>query len=160
MGTNFTTQPCDDAHFGAVEFFNEGQWGRLCSGFGDSSPVDAKVICRQLGFPFSSLIDVQEVRSNNGRPFSDYGEYGEPGELVWATDLQCTGKEERLTDCFFPEAFGDNTRPPPPSFPGAPPAPPPAPGIPNADCSRRDGSTLAVACRRFEIEESEVIRRL
>eukprot|EP00892_Ulva_mutabilis_P004965 jgi/Ulvmu1/2840/UM144_0005.1 len=169
VGTNFTTQPCDDAHFGAVEFFNEGQWGRICANVGDPSQVDAEVICRQLGFPFSSLIDVQEVRNSTGRsagrPFEDYGEYDEPGELVWATELQCTGKEERLEACFFPEAFGDNTRtrPVPPRFPGAPPppaAPPPTPGISNADCSRRDGSTLAVACRRFEIEESEVIRRL
>lgn len=144
-GMNATTQTCDHVHAGGVEFFNAGRWGRICFRELASFNVDVKVICRQLGFPFGSLIDFGEVRSSRGGPIinsDDYVDYGEAGELVWATDIQCTGKEERLGDCFFPQDFGS---------PQDPMAPQPA-GIPSADCSRSDGSILAVACRQFEIE--------
>ena len=48
-GLNVSTDPCDDVHFGAVEIFNDGRWGRICrSNFNTfaSFSVDARVICR------------------------------------------------------------------------------------------------------------------
>lgn len=138
--TNFTTQPCDDVHVGIVEIFNDGMWGRICGRRDDTAMynVDARVICRQLGFAFGSIID---LRDN-----SDYADvdYDDPVALVWATEVECTGTEERLADCFFPQAFG--TIPRPNQAPDAPP------GIANADCRRMDSATLSVGCRRFEIE--------
>ena len=163
-GLNVATQPCDDVHFGAVEFFKDGQWGRICSSTFNrfaSFSVDARVVCRQLGFPFSSLMDVDEVRSGSGGRVGstipgyidlDYLDLdSDELELVWATELQCTGQEERLSDCFFPEDFGniirdygrDLTRPAPDSSP---------PGIQDADCRARDQFILGVVCRRFDIE--------
>ena len=96
-------------HFGAVEIFNHGQWGRICrSSFNSfaSFIIDARVVCRQLGFPFSNLMDVEELRTSSGSRVGstvdadtdlDYLDLG-PDELdlVWATELQCTGQEERL----------------------------------------------------------------
>ena len=169
-GLNVSTQPCDDVHFGAVEFFNDGQWGRICrSSFNSfaSFIVDARVICRQLGFPFSNLMDVEEVRSSSGgRVGSTLDAYADidyldldPAELelVWATELQCTGQEERLSDCFFPEDFGNVirdfnsalTQPAPESSP---------PGIQDADCRVRDNYVLGVVCRSFKIEGSTLSR--
>eukprot|EP00892_Ulva_mutabilis_P008276 jgi/Ulvmu1/5820/UM025_0077.1 len=156
-GSNFMTQPCDDVHFGAVEFFNDGRWGRICND-AEQDPggfaIDALVICRQLGFPFGSLMDLDEVRLPYGEPLNeaDYPEDGQ-GALVWATDVQCTGAEERLGDCFFPQRFGN-----PPGSMGTPGMP--SPGIGSGRCGTQDSLTLGVACRRFEIEESDVIRRL
>eukprot|EP00892_Ulva_mutabilis_P011168 jgi/Ulvmu1/8423/UM043_0001.1 len=155
-GTNFTTQPCDDVHFGVVELFNDGQWGRICAQFLSQSTVDAKVICRQLGFPFGSLIDVNSVSSRTSSRSLGYEDYAEDDEVVWATDIQCTGKEERLADCFFPQAFGEALKSAP-TRPGAPPRPG-GPGVP-AMCGFRDIDYVAVACRQFELE-SDVIRRL
>lgn len=158
-GTNFTTQPCDGVHLGVVEIFNDGQWGRICagtdaralSGRGDVAlyNVDARVICRQLGFPFGSVIDLREASSAmlsglRSIFYEDYEDYDAPGALVWATDVQCTGTEERLEDCFFPQAFGEIARGD--RDPDAPP------GVPNADCRRQNSDIVAVACRRFEIK--------
>ena len=144
------TQTCDTVHFGGVEFFNDGQWGRVCSGrFGGNNEdftIDAKVVCKQLGFPFGSLYDAEEVANSTGNPAgSDYVDYSAPGELVWATDVLCTGKEERLDECFFPEDFGDARNN---DYSSAPDVG----GIRAAGCRRRDGSMLGVVCRQFEIE--------
>lgn len=148
-GTNFTTQPCDDVHLGGVEIFNDGRWGRICDGDSGMYNIDAKVICCQLGFPFGSIIDLREVADTpavGSRPIynEDYVDYDDPGPLVWATDVRCTGTEDRLDDCFFPQAFGTIMRPG-----RAVDAPP---GIPRTACQRTDSAILAVACRRFEIK--------
>ena len=163
-GLNVSTQPCDEVHFGAVEFFNDGRWGRICrSSFNEIATfsVDARVICRQLGFPFSNLIDVQEVRTSFdtivGSTVDIYTnvEYldldPEQLELVWATEVQCTGQEERLSHCFFPENFGNVVRDygdnlTPAAMNSSPP------GIQDTDCRARDQFILGVVCRRFEIE--------
>ena len=81
----------------------------------------------------------------------------------------CTGKEERLLDCDFPQDFGADygfgyngddytaNRPGPShAEPGAAPisveiAPEPSGGIPNPLCASGDGRRLGVICRRFEI---------
>lgn len=60
-GTAVPTAACDEVHFGGVELFREGRWGRICSGRGGDEPadfaLDAEVICRQLGFPFGTVMD-------------------------------------------------------------------------------------------------------
>eukprot|EP00892_Ulva_mutabilis_P007272 jgi/Ulvmu1/4917/UM202_0002.1 len=79
-------------------------------------------------------------------------------QLVWATEVRCTGKEGRLADCFFPEQFGNG----PVALPGMPRAPgqsPPNP-FPGRACLENDDFLLGVVCRRFEIKGSDVIRRL
>ena len=143
------TQPCDAVHFGGVEVFNDGQWGRVCAGrFGGDTEdfsIDAKVVCKQLSFPFGTIYDVNEVTNSTGTPVgSDYSDYSAPGEIVWATDVLCTGKEERLDECFFPEDFGDARN----DYSG----PPVSAGIRRSSCRRQDGSVLGVVCRQFEIE--------
>ena len=80
--------------------------------------------------------------------------------------MVCTGKEERLLDCDFPQNFGIDYEYERPEYeyanwPGSThPAPEPAPlesapapagGLPNGGCSRSDRNRLAVICRRFEI---------
>lgn len=152
------TSPCDAVHFGGVEIFNNGQWGRVCSGRfrGTESDftIDATVICRQLGFPFGSLMDAEDTEDSS---FSIDGVYYDdsngPGELVWATDVVCTGTEARLDECFFPEDFGAA---PIDSDSG----PAVLTGVSGAPCGRRDGRVLGVACRQFEIEGARPCRSL
>ena len=63
--TAVPTAVCDDVHFGGVELFREGIWGRIClnrfGGEEEEFTVDAQVVCRQLGFPFNNVMDVGEV---------------------------------------------------------------------------------------------------
>ena len=153
------TTACDDVHFGAVEFFNAGRWGSICAPDSDVATfaIDAAVVCRQLGFPFGSLIDPAETF------------YEEPGEMegiAWASDVLCTGLEDRLDECFFPENFGDDqysnmydygfSTPelPRPVLPQGPPDSQRSPGLQGfaGSCSGNDGLALSVVCRRFEIE--------
>ena len=56
----------------------------------------------------------------------------------------CTGKEERLIDCTFPENFSAPSD-------AELPATPPIPGIPGAFCRSDDTHRFSVVCRRFEI---------
>lgn len=60
-GTSSNTSVCDAVHFGGVELFHEGHWGRICTGMrfdaADRFTLDAQVVCRQLGFPFGTLMD-------------------------------------------------------------------------------------------------------
>jgi len=65
--------------------------------------------------------------------------------------VTCTGKEDRLLDCDFPENFGVDYEPA--SAPVAT-APPPSSGLANSGCSSGttpDNARLAVICRNFEI---------
>jgi len=134
-GTDFGTQPCDDVHIGGVEFFNAGRWGRLCilDGGGrfqvadrNAWVVDAIVICRQLGFPFGNLVDAGGQSSGVS---SDLPPAWESSSRVF-----CTGTEERLEDCNFPDSPGDILE-----------------ELPNG-CF--DDSTLTVMCRRFPMAGS------
>eukprot|EP00892_Ulva_mutabilis_P007291 jgi/Ulvmu1/4934/UM204_0006.1 len=178
-GTDVPTAACDDVHFGGVELFREGQWGRICAGrFGgeqEDFTLDAQVVCRQLGFPFGTIMDEREAFG-----VYDYNSYDYDAEpvITWATEVVCTGKEERLLDCEFPQDFGvDYSSPydyyggynenwPAPAHAAPEPAPmemapPPAGslGLPFSRCERSDRNRLSVVCRRFEITESEFIRR-
>ena len=150
--------PCDAVHQGVVQIFSNGVWGVLCTNvFGREErtgfTVDAKVICRQLGFPFGSVFDSS---SSGGRAdpddqydYTDYAFYGEgsPSSAplddvpVFATRVSCTGKEDRVDECFFPERESSFN-----SF-----APSPAPDV-SSSCERFQATRLTVACRQFEIE--------
>ena len=143
------TAACGDVHFGGVEIFNDGRWGRIC--LQDSSDVsaftvDVGVVCRQLGFPFGSLLAQEEVIGG-----SDNVDYDDRREFVWASDVVCSGLEDRLDECLFPQEFGAN---PSGNDNNASPPAPPGGGLfgSRAGCSRRDGSLFSVECRRFEIE--------
>lgn len=136
-GTENPTQPCDEVHLGGVEFFNEGQWGRLCVAGRrplNTWTVDAIVACRQLGFPFGSLMD----NADNG--FFD-ADSTTPGSErpTWATIVLCKGTEERLDECSFIEDFGRAGT----EIAGRPTL---------SDISCFDGRVFSVICRRFPME--------
>ena len=82
-GTAVPTAVCDDVHFGGVELFREGTWGRICPGRtgGEeaSFTLDAQVVCRQLGLPFGTVMDAAD---DEGR-----GDYSDPLATVWATQV-------------------------------------------------------------------------
>ena len=82
--------------------------------------------------------------------------------------MVCTGKEERLLECYFPENFGifdeythptydyynDNGPAPSHALPTPAPvenAPTPSNGLARVGCDRGDTERLSVICRRFEI---------
>ena len=86
-GNSPATRACDDVHFGRVEIFHDGLWGRICAG-DSASTLDAEVVCRQLGFPFGGVLD-------ENRPLffeihrEDYADYGSVSALpVWATQVR------------------------------------------------------------------------
>lgn len=108
-----------------------------------------QVICRQLGFPFGSLYDVTGFGDLVNADYSDYISSSESGVIVWATELQCTGTEDRLDQCFFPELFGElaAARGGDYGFPSDDET-----GIRRPPCATRDGRVLGVVCRRFEIK--------
>ena len=151
-GAAAETGTCDDVHFGGVEFFNDGEWGRICAGSTDeftAFTVDAKVVCRQLGFRFGSLYDVVGSEDISSFADTDYGpaDPDRPGRLVWATDVECTGLEQRLGECVFPEEFGAR----PGGAGGVGGGGARGPGLRNTSCDRRDRSVFGVICRQFEI---------
>lgn len=157
------TSSCDDVHFGGVEIFNDGAWGRICFGRGDDFAqftVDAQVVCRQLGFPFGSLMDVfgaEDVSDFRDADYSvRYADYrleeegNSPSQLVWATDVVCTGAEERLGECFFPEGFGASPRTS--AQPDDGDTDPNQRGLTGTSCNFRDRTVFSVICRRFGIQ--------
>lgn len=88
-GTTSPTAACDDVHFGGVEIFHDGRWGRICSDRFGTAPadftLDAQVVCRQLGFPYGGVMDAEEVfRAYDGQEY----DYSDPRELVWATEVR------------------------------------------------------------------------
>ena len=85
QGTTVATRECDDVHFGGVELFFQGQWGRICSAIHSGIDLDAEftldahVSCRQLRFPFGTVMDA------NDRIFED----GDTeGVVTWASEVQ------------------------------------------------------------------------
>ena len=79
---------CDDVHFGAVELFREGRWGRICSfSEPDDFTLDAASVCRQLGFPFGTSLDSNSV-SRRGRPPLDDYPIADPPAVSWASNVR------------------------------------------------------------------------
>ena len=69
---------------GRVEVFYNGKWGTVCD---DSWNLnDAKVVCRQLGFP--------------GAKAALQGRYVPDGKgQIWLDDVTCIGSEQLLGNC-------------------------------------------------------------
>lgn len=90
-GESLPTSSCDAVHLGGVELFREGRWGRVCAGrsgrAGELFTLGAQVICRQLGFPFGTVMDQDEPYYNVEY---DTGE----AELVWAQRVRRMRKEK------------------------------------------------------------------
>ncbi|XP_062509168.1 deleted in malignant brain tumors 1 protein-like [Corticium candelabrum] len=78
---------------GRVEVFHGGMWGTVCDNGWDL--VDARVVCRQLGFSDAIL-------SLTGSSF------GEGNGSIWMDNVECSGVEPRLEYCFF-SGWGDNS---------------------------------------------------
>lgn len=79
-GAAAATATCDDVHFGVVELFRDGIWGLICGGrAAEKFTLDAQVICRQLGFPFGSIMDTRDFSST----YDDYS----TETTTWATEV-------------------------------------------------------------------------
>ena len=76
------------ASAGRLEVYYDNQWGTVCNDNFDENNKAASVACRQLGFASGSLPQWS----------STYG-YGADSVPIWMDDVQCTGLENRLTDC-------------------------------------------------------------
>ena len=72
---------------GIVEIFIEpnNTWGIVCDDSWDA--VDARVVCRQLGF------------GNSGTAVHTYPSPVPFGTPIWLDDVKCEGHESRLIDC-------------------------------------------------------------
>lgn len=66
-----------------MEIFYNNQWGTVCDDGWDVN--DAKVVCKQLGFPQAT--------------FAYTGCHGQGSGPIWLDDVLCTGTEPRLHDC-------------------------------------------------------------
>eukprot|EP00892_Ulva_mutabilis_P001478 jgi/Ulvmu1/11330/UM074_0045.1 len=152
-GTNPPTNPCDAVHFGGIEVYNSGRWGRICSGRDadiiGNNVLAARVICRQLGFPFSSLYDAKTAAIPAAQRSTQRGGSQAAPAVVWSESVSCTGAEERLEACAFEQDLDESSMLRPLRAPA---------GATAAACGRDDDRMLAVACRRFEMPESATIQ--
>ena len=72
-----------ESGIGRVEVLHNGTWGTIC---GDEwYKEDARVACRQLGFP-----DFTAIQGGNVPPGS---------EQIWLDEVNCTGNESNITSC-------------------------------------------------------------
>lgn len=76
------TALCDDVHFGAVELFREGLWGRICAFTLEENTIDAQVVCRHQSFPFGTVMDSIFLEY-----FDDHRE-GEASNIAWASNVR------------------------------------------------------------------------
>eukprot|EP00892_Ulva_mutabilis_P011614 jgi/Ulvmu1/8825/UM049_0005.1 len=179
------TAACDAVHFGNVELFLQGRWGRVCdAGEAEKVTLVPQVICRQLGFVSGVFMDAERTAPEpefffrdrspvTARPpppvFSGDSSSLRPADTVWARDVVCTGKEQRLVDCRFDGddvvsisndpavdegtaegSYGDEV-----DGPITPVNPSSGAGLPLTSCP----GELAVVCHRFQFTESDTIRR-
>lgn len=77
--------------------WNEGEWGTVCDD--NFSDVDAKVVCRQLGFAEGTAVPrAVLISSTNGIP--RFGE-GPLFQTIWMDSVACLGTEAKLEECVF-----------------------------------------------------------
>ena len=69
---------------GRVEIFYNGYWGTVCDDDWDMN--DARVVCRQLGFP-----NVESA------PHS--ARFGSGSGQIWLDNVGCSGSESSILDC-------------------------------------------------------------
>ena len=68
---------------GRVEILHNGEWGTICAdGWGKE---DARVACRQLGFPDIKALQGINVPSGSGK--------------IWLDEVACTGTEQNIASC-------------------------------------------------------------
>ena len=69
---------------GRVEVYYNGRWGTVCDDDWDIN--DARVVCRQLGFPDAEVAyQGRYVRDGTG--------------TIWLDDVNCYGYESSLSSC-------------------------------------------------------------
>jgi len=74
---------------GRIEIFHDNQWGTVCNYQFDA--VDARVVCRQLGYSGGSVSE--EIREGSGQ--------------IWLDRVQCNGNELSLSACRH-RGWGEN----------------------------------------------------
>ncbi|XP_028407333.1 deleted in malignant brain tumors 1 protein-like [Dendronephthya gigantea] len=79
--------PLSKDGIGRVEVFHNGIWGTICDDYWDIK--DARVVCRQLGYP-DALNYFQQGSSSHVLPGSGQ---------IWLDDVSCTGKEKEIASC-------------------------------------------------------------
>lgn len=72
---------------GRVEIHLNGEWWNVCGYTWD--PLDAAVVCRQLGFTTALNTYCRSSQNDFGRSSLKYWQYG----------MKCTGHESKLVDC-------------------------------------------------------------
>ena len=70
---------------GRVEIYRNGEWGTVCDDSWDDA--DARVVCRQLGLPYT-----------NARSYSS-GYFGQGRGPIFLDEVQCSGWELALATC-------------------------------------------------------------
>ena len=70
---------------GRVEIYYNGEWGTVCDHSWDDT--DARVVCRQLGFP-----------SKSAAAFSG-AHFGQGSDFILLDYVRCTGSESALASC-------------------------------------------------------------
>ena len=84
------------ANEGSVEIYHNGTWGSIC--YYSFTMQDARVICRQLGYP-----DVTATQCCSHYGSNHYN-------LTWLRHLNCVGNESKVIDCPYGNSWGINGR--------------------------------------------------